>query len=517
MSLDQFETLFRTYKKTHITTAEKDFYPKWLARYATFVTNRYQAQQSQSRHTQSSTSKPTSTTEGTNLENATQTDTRRTEIQSAADSSSNRPVNPALNKRHAPNLNQKNSMMLPVDELTVVAFSRMLARSKTRAWKRRQAVRAIALYAELVLNRKPKFFAAMISTLGRIAGRERIVGREETSPDEKELIGLIDPNEPQWLQDTRAELRLQHKKLNTEHAYVKNIKQFLAFHNTNDPNRLNESHIRKFLTHKAVEVNAAPNTQNQIKSSLIFLFERVLGRDLEYLDFVPADKARRLPVVLSRRELAMIRPEFTGAKQLMFTLMYGSGLRHSECFRLRVKDICFDNGTISVRAPKGDQDRITVLPESAREGLHAQISRVTRSHSADCKAGYGQVYLPYALKRKYPNADRELVWQWIFPSRQRSIDPRSGRRGRHHVTEAFFRDTFAKVIKRCEITKDAIPHSLRHSFATHLLEDGADIRTVQELLGHKDVRTTMIYLHVMNRPGLSVISPADSISQTGES
>ena len=255
--------------------------------------------------------------------------------------------------------------------------------------------------------------------------------------------------------------------------------------------------------------NVAAGTQNQAKSALLFLYQTVLGRELEFLDVTPAEKPQRLPVVLSREEIALLLPEFIDLRRLMFLLLYGAGLRHRECRRLRVKDVCFDAGHIVVRTGKGDKDRVTVLPEPCREELHEQIERVRRQHRRDLDAGYGAVYLPHALERKYPNANRMLGWQWVFPSRQMATDPRNGERRRHHVSEDFFAAQFKLAAHKAGIAKNAVPHSLRHSFATHLLEGGADIRTVQELLGHKDVRTTMVYLHVMNKPGLAVRSPAD--------
>ena len=272
-----------------------------------------------------------------------------------------------------------------------------------------------------------------------------------------------------------------------------------------------ESAIRTFLTKLAVEGDVAPNTQGQAKSALLFLFQKVLTREIGFLDVVPADKPERLPVVISRQEMGTLLPEFQGLRRLMFVVMYGSGLRHAECRRLRIKDVSFDEGHLVVRSGKGEKDRITVLPDLCRQDLIEQVERVRRLHKRDLESGAGTVYLPYALERKYPHENREFGWQWLFPATKLSKDPRSGQLRRHHVGEEYFAKFFKQAMDRSGIVKNAVPHSLRHSFATHLLEDGADIRTVQELLGHKDVRTTMIYLHVMNKPGLAVKSPADAM------
>jgi integron integrase len=304
---------------------------------------------------------------------------------------------------------------------------------------------------------------------------------------------------------------VRQKALETERAYVGWVQRFIRHCGADDVTQFGEAEIKTFLTDLAVEGDVTPGTQNQAKCALLFLFQSVLGRELEFLDVARAKKPERLPVVLSRQEIALLLPEFKGLRWLMFLVMYGAGLRHRECRRLRVKDVCFEEGHIVVRSGKGDQDRITVLPEKARAPLREQIEAVRRHHQNDLDLGFGAVYLPYALERKYPNEKWEFGWQWVFPSRQMSKDPRTGEHRRHHVSEDFFADCFKRTVDRVGIVKNAVPHSLRHSFATHLLEGGADIRTVQELLGHKDVRTTMIYLHVMNKPGLAVRSPVDAL------
>jgi integron integrase len=252
-------------------------------------------------------------------------------------------------------------------------------------------------------------------------------------------------------------------------------------------------------------------TQDQAKSALLFLYQQVLSRELAFLDVTRARDSERLPLVLTRGEIERIFSEFTGLRKVMFLVMYGAGLRHTECRRLRVKDIGFDEGQIVIRNGKGDKDRVTVLPECCKQGLIEQVERVRRLHRDDLSQGLGRVSLPHALSRKYPNEDREFGWQWVFPSARLSKDLRSGEILRHHVGEDYFGVHFKKAVDRVGLHKNAVPHSLRYSFATHLLESGSDIRTVQELLGHSDVSTTMIYLHVMNKPGLAVRSPADGI------
>ena len=389
-----------------------------------------------------------------------------------------------------------------------------LARQWHSSLQRLQAVRAVEAYRNLVLKTEQPALREMRIKLGRIADRERasvstLAGLG--NGDERELVGRIDPAEPEILQQMRRELRRRRKALETERAYVGWAGRFIRHCGSDNLQQFGEPQIRSFLTDLAVEGNVAASTQDQAKSALLFLYQSVLGRELAFLDVTRANKPQRLPVVLSRPEIERLFPEFVGLRRLMFQAMYGAGLRHAECRRLRVKDVCFDEGHLVVRNGKGDKDRITVLPERCCEGFREQIDRVRRQHQRDLDAGFGAVYLPHALQRKYPNENREFGWQWVFPSQHMSKDPRSGAVRRHHVGENFFADYFKAAVDRVGIVKNAVPHSLRHSFATHLLEGGADIRTVQELLGHKDVATTMIYTHVMNRPGLAVKSPADAL------
>jgi len=402
---------------------------------------------------------------------------------------------------------------LPVSTEQVIAFCRHLLASKTPAWQRLQSVCAIESYRDSVLQTQSPCLKEITGTLKQLAAKEDALGSDTvvTAADRERMVGIIDESEPVAIQELRREMRLHYKKRKTELAYVKCIKQFIGFCKTDQLRDLGETEIRAFLTHRAVEGNVAPSTQNQAKSALLFLYENVFSRTLEFLDFIPADKSVKLPVVLSREEIVRLLPEFEGNKRLMFLLLYGAGLRHSECYRLRIKDVCFDRNELTIRGPKGGRDRVTMLPERATQALRDQIERAKRQHKRDLDKGFGAVYLPYALERKYANEKWKVGWQWVFQARQISKDPVSGESRRHHVCKKYFSKAFAKAIAEVKIMKNAVPHSLRHSFATHLLEDGADIRTVQDLLGHKDVRTTMIYLHVMNKPGLNVKSPVDLI------
>ena len=404
--------------------------------------------------------------------------------------------------------------LLPVTEALVIEFSRSLKKSGTPAWQRLQGVRAVEAYRDLVLNVSEPNLTEMKQILGRLAAAEKDSGAAAGSPeiaDQQRLIGVIDPSEPQILQSMRKELRLRYLALETERAYIGWIVRFIRHCGSTELQTFGEAQIKSFLTELAVEGNVTAGTQDQAKCALLFLYQQVLSRELAFLDVTRANKAERLPVVLSREEIARILPEFTGLRRLMILVMYGARLRHKECRTLRVKDVCFDEGHIVVRNGKGDKDRITVLPQCCRQQLIEQIERIRRLHKRDLKSGFGKVYLPHALERKYPNESREFGWQWVFPSQRLSVDPRSGELRRHHVGEDYFADFFKVVIDRVGLTKNAVPHSLLHSFATQLLEAGSDIRTVQDPLGHKDVQTTMIYTHVLNKPGLAVKSPADLV------
>ncbi len=272
-----------------------------------------------------------------------------------------------------------------------------------------------------------------------------------------------------------------------------------------------EPEVNAFLTHLAVDRRVSASTQNQALAALLFLYEHVLGRPLDRLaGVVRANRPKRLPVVLTRPEVRRVLAELDGSYRLMGELMYGSGLRLLECLRLRVKDVDFDRGEITVRGGKGNKDRVTMLPDAVRPALTAHLRRVKELHERDLAAGFGRVFLPDALGRKFPAAAAEFRWQYVFPSAKLSVDPRGGQTRRHHAHEAAVSRAVAAAVRRAGLTKRATSHSFRHSFATHLIEAGYDIRTVQELLGHEDVSTTMIYTHVLSRGGQGVRSPLDA-------
>lgn len=307
-------------------------------------------------------------------------------------------------------------------------------------------------------------------------------------------------------------MRVKHYSLRTERAYMDWIKRFILFHGKRHPETMAVAEVEAFLSHLAVAREVSASTQNQAKSALLFLYKEVLGIELPWLENVTSAKTpQRLPVVLTEDEVRRVLGKMEGALWLMVSLLYGTGMRLMECVRLRVKDVDFQRGEITVREGKGFKDRVTMLPQILLEPLKHHLERVREMHKNDLAQGYGNVYLPNALAKKYPNAAAEWGWQYVFPARGLSTDPRSGEVRRHHVDEKMIQRAMKRAVQETGIVKPATPHTLRHSFATHLLQAGYDIRTVQELLGHKDVQTTMIYTHVLNRGGQGVQSPLDQV------
>lgn len=315
---------------------------------------------------------------------------------------------------------------------------------------------------------------------------------------------------PRLLEQVRELIRIRHYSIRTEQAYVQWIRRYIVFHGKRHPSELGAPELTAFLTDLAVRGKVSASTQNQALNAILFLYRDVLKITLPWLEGVQrAKRSQRLPVVLTQNEVKRLLSQLEGTVWLMAGITYGGGLRLLECLRLRVKDIDFDRAEIIVRDGKGQKDRATMLSKRLVEPLRDHLARVRVRHQQDLEEGFGRVYLPFALDRKYPNADREWGWQYVFPSARRSVDPRSSIERRHHVNPEVLQRAIKNAVRRAQIVKPASVHTLRHSFATHLLEAGYDIRTVQELLGHSDVKTTMIYTHVLNRGGRGVVSPFD--------
>lgn len=314
------------------------------------------------------------------------------------------------------------------------------------------------------------------------------------------------------LDQLREQIRVRHYSIRTEHTYTDWVVRYVRFHNMRHPNDMGAAEINAFLSHLACDRNVASRTQNQALCALVFLYKHVLNRDIGDLgEVIRAKRPERLPVVLSVDEVEKIFQNLSGLHKLMVLLMYGTGMRIIEVIRLRIKDIDFENRSIMVREGKGDKDRIVPLPAHTEEPIREQIERVRTLHQKDLSEGFGTVFLPHALEQKYPNTNKAFHWQYLFPSPHLSVDPRSGRRQRHHVYESVLQEAIRTATRKAGIPKDVHAHTFRHSFATHLLAGGTDIRTIQELLGHSDVRTTEIYTHVLKNGPHGVTSPADRI------
>lgn len=317
---------------------------------------------------------------------------------------------------------------------------------------------------------------------------------------------------PRLLDQVRDAIRLRHYSLRTEASYLQWIKRFILFHHKRHPREMGEQEITAFLTHLAVDKNVAASTQNQALSAILFLYKAVIGQDLGWLDnVVRAKRSVRVPEVLSPEQVRRLLGQLDGIHQLVARLLYGTGMRLMEAVRLRVQDVDFHYRQITVRNGKGNKDRVTVLPDTVAEPLKAHLVRVQELHKKDLAEGFGRVYLPFALVEKYPNAEREWPWQYVFPAPTRSEDPRTHEIRRHHLCEQNLQRAIKQAASDLGLSRRVRTHTLRHSFATHLLESGQDIRTVQELLGHSDVKTTMIYTHVLQRGGRGVRSPLDRL------
>lgn len=317
---------------------------------------------------------------------------------------------------------------------------------------------------------------------------------------------------PKLLDRVRQAIRTRHYSNKTEKAYVHWIKRYIFFHDKRHPLEMAEPEIAQFLSNLATEGRVSASTQNQAFNAILFLYNEVLSKKIGLIDgVVRAKRPQRLPVVLTKDEVKRVLDRMSGAPHLMGLLLYGAGLRLMECCRLRIKDIDFSRNEVVVRSGKGNKDRYTMLPSAVRDSLMQHLRAVKSQHDEDLKNGLGRVSLPNALDRKYPNAGKEWGWQWVFPATSHYADTATGEKRRHHLHESVLQRAFKEARLKAGVFKPAGCHSLRHSFATHLLENGYDIRTVQELLGHHDVTTTMVYTHVLNRGGKGVRSPADGL------
>lgn len=331
-------------------------------------------------------------------------------------------------------------------------------------------------------------------------------------PPRSAVLKQTFPGRPEvgLLSEVRRRLRVKHYSFRTEEAYLGWIKRFILAQGKRHPREMGAAEVEQFLSSLAVEGNVAASTQNQALSALLFLYRQVLEVDLPWLENATrAKRPRRLPTVLSRGEVRALLSQMDGRGWLLASLLYGTGMRLMKCLRLRIKDLDFARNEITVRDGKGGRDRHTVLPQQLLEPLLREVERAQGLHETDLREGFGVTWLPHALARKYPSAAREFGWQYVFPSLKRSRDPRDGAERRHHVDDGMLSRALKRAGKQAGLHEPLSAHTLRHSFATHLIEDGYDIRTVQELLGHKDVATTQIYTHVLNRGGHGVVSPLD--------
>lgn len=385
-----------------------------------------------------------------------------------------------------------------------------LRRSSTQETAQRSSCRAgppdsVRLYASLLLR---------LSQLAPFAASVHIaparVGLAIREPEAPYVPSPSPAMLPRLLADARGRIRRLALSKRTEFAYTAWIRRFVAANSYAHPALLGADHVEAFLTTLATRDRVSPSTQNQALSALLFLYREVLGIDLPWMDHIQrAKRAIRVPVVLTREEVQALLGELTGRNWLLAAMLYGTGMRLMECVRLRIKDVNLGRREIVVRDGKGGKDRVTMLPDVLSAPLAAQIEETRRIHRRDVAAGFGAVWLPHALRRKFPHAERELGWQYVFPATERTVDPHSNVTRRHHIDEKSLQRAVHRAVARTGIVQPASCHTLRHSFATHLLEDGYDIRTVQELLGHADVSTTQIYTHVLNRGARGVLSPLD--------
>ncbi len=429
---------------------------------------------------------------------------------------------PKWMETYARSVHQVDAPRIDISRESLISLLQRMRDSGKSAWVRLQVVRAVEFYQKSVLQSVVPDLCDVVMTLEKLARKERAEkhstdlnsGHSGAEPvDDKMLIGRIDPREPLLLQKIRTLMRIRHYAVRTERAYVGWIQRFvLSVGGWNKVlSDVGEMQVKEFLGNLAVEDKVAASTQNQAFNALLFLFREVLKRDLQFLDTERAKKPSRIPVVLTTSEVATIFRHLKGRDLLFARILYGGGLRHYEGLRLRVKDVDVGSRQLIVRDGKGAKDRVTVLPESVIADVLAQKEMVRRLHDADLAAGFGSVWLPYAFARKAPKAAYQFEWQFLFSASKMSVDPHDGAIHRHHMHESVFQTALHRAVEESGIHKRVTPHTFRHSFATHLLQSGADIRTVQELLGHADVSTTMIYTHVLQSGPLGVKSPLDRL------
>jgi integron integrase len=393
----------------------------------------------------------------------------------------------------------------------------LAAQPKVQDWQTAQASDALKILYQDVLNCEwaVTWPPSKNSSPDETSGRTQETGFPASQPSRPSFRDEAPPKEidilhKDVLQRLSTEMRVRHYSIRTERAYVQWVRRFIAFHNLKSPKELSPEAVKEYLEYLAEVREIAANTQNQALNALVFLYNHIFNNPIGALgEFAKAKRPQRLPVVLTIGEVDQLLAQLSGIKALMAGLLYGSGLRLMECIRLRVKDLDFAQQQIVVRDGKGQKDRVTVLPKKYEPQLKEHLEAIKAQHDKDLAQGFGEVYLWPSLARKYPNAAKEWSWQYVFPSERFSADPRSNKIRRHHLHENMLQDAVKDASVKARLTKLVTPHVLRHSFATHLLESGYDIRTVQELLGHSDVSTTMIYTHVLNRPGIAVKSPAD--------
>lgn len=394
-----------------------------------------------------------------------------------------------------------NEIPLNITDSDVAGFRDLLSSERNiMHWQVEQALQAVSLLRQFLGS----------GIVRNASGEEG----KTSEPAFKDSLAIVNAKEAQTHRDllhrAKSEIRYLHYSIRTEQAYAQWIGRFMRFHRGRSEDELSSHDIRDYLEYLAVHRGVSAATQNQALNALVFLFGKVLKKDLGDIgEFTRARRPVRLPVVLSKNEMTRLLGILPETYSLMAGLLYGCGLRVMECVRLRVKDIDFDQSQIIVRDGKGQKDRVTILPDRYKDALNKQLQYVREIHRDDLKRGFGEVYVWPSLERKNRNIAREWIWQYVFPSTKLSVDPRSGRTRRHHIDESVLQRAVKKAARDADINKRVTCHTLRHSFATHLLESGYDIRTVQELLGHADVSTTMIYTHVLNKPGLAVKSPVD--------